>query len=210
VDTSSTSASLAADATFVANLASCTSTTAQLLSGYVRFANGSPTVAEAESPSGGTLNLRVELDLTSSGHPSPETSCFDDSTNDATDAAARREVVYNCLIFSNTARTWSGRLRIESRDFSNGDEWDITSTPGTSNYKVCRYTPLSTDTGSRNIDHPLDYTTTGSLPGAGLTNQNFLVISASYNCPTETPAANDPFNSNTMLHQDGGATYDNP
>ncbi len=209
VDTSSTNASLAADANFIANLSGCTSVTAQVLSGYIRFAAGDPTVAEAESPNGGTLNLSVRLTLTSSGHPWPETSCYDDSTDDPTTAAARREVVYNCLVFSNTARTWAGRLRIVPRAFQSSSAWTIAAS-GATNFKVCRYTPLDSDTGSRNIDQPLDYTAAGSLPGAGLTNQNYLVIGADFSCPTETPTAGDPFNSNTRLHQNGVSPYTNP
>ncbi|MDP2008239.1 MAG: hypothetical protein Q8K45_21415 [Rubrivivax sp.] len=210
VDAASTNESLAASLT-TSDLAACTSVTAQLLSGYVRFANGNPTAAEAESPTGGTLNLNVALHLTSTGHPSPQTTCFDDATNNNVTAGDRREVVYNCLIYSNTARTWSGRLVIEPRDFLNGFEWDIANSAGTSNYKVCRYTPLSTDVDpeDRNVNHPLTYTTTGSAAGAGLTNQNYLVIAAEYTCPTETSTDGDLFNANTLLHQNGTATYFN-
>ncbi len=145
VDTSSTSASLAADTTFIANLSGCTSATAQLLSGYIRFAAGDPTVTETESPNGGTLNLSIVLTLTSSGHPTTATSCFDDSTDDATTAAGRREVVYNCLIFSNTDRTWVDLLHIAPMRLLSSSVWTSSRTvPSTTRCAAthrCRPTP---------------------------------------------------------------------
>jgi hypothetical protein len=191
-----------------ADVAGCSNNTAaQLISGFVRFANGVPTVAEAELPSGGTLNLDVVLSLTSL-YPSPPV-CFDDSVDDAGVAATRRAVSYYCLMYSNAAGTFAGRARIRPLGFGVAAPWTIADV-GAGNYKVCRYTPLDADAGPRNIDHPLDYTAAGSRPKASLTNQNFLVIAAVDNCPTEVPAAGDYFNSNTRLHQNGSATYDNP
>lgn len=190
-----------------------TATTAQLVSGYVRFAGGDPSAnnnAEAESPSGNVLNLSMDFDLTSSGHPSPESECYDDAPRTTADAVARTDsqVAYYCIVYSNTAGTFAGRLRIAPRRLdSAGSPWPI-DISGASNYKVCRYTPPEAST--RNIDHPLDYTSAGSPPFTGLTNQNFLVIGAVFSCPTEARTTGDLFNSNTALHQDGSSTYSNP
>lgn len=241
VDQASTTQSLTAE-----DVADCSNnTTAQLVSGFVRFAAGEPTVdmaegeteaeakaraktkaeakakTEAEEPHGGTLNLDMVLTLTTAHPQAPD--CFDDATRNAATAATRREVSYYCLVYSNDARTWAGRTRIAPRAFEDGAPWVIADT-GAGNFKVCRYTPLVQDAGERNIDHPLDYTAAGSAPGAGLTNQNFLVmvaavgikdkegnlVYAAVDCPTEVPPEGDLFNSNTRPHQTGIAPYDNP
>lgn len=183
--------------------------TAQLLSGYVRFAGGDPSAGtEAEEPTGRTQNLDVVLSLSTTDHPSPPV-CFDDATAIDSEAAARREVAYYCLVYKNVSGTWAGRARLRPLATDVAAAWTIADT-GPTNFKVCRYTPLNTDTGTHNIDHPLDYTAAGSAAGAGLVNQNFLVIGASFNCPTETPVADDPFNANTRLHQNGISPYTNP
>jgi Tfp pilus assembly protein PilV len=200
------------DSLLTTDLTVCASLTAQLLSGYVRFASilGQPNAAESETPTGTSLNLDIDLQLTSSGHPAPGVACFDDATDDAAQAALRGVVNYFCAILSNDQFRWSGRSRIRPQDFSNTSSWSIAAVAGLNVYKVCRYTPLSTDVGTKNIDHPLDYTTAGSAAKSSLANQNFLVISAAHTCPTDAPAAGDFVNSNTMRHQDGTATYSNP
>jgi len=225
VDEASTTQSLTAE-----DVANCSqNTTAQLVGGFVRFAAGEPgpidpppappRPTEAEEPTGGTLNLDVVLTLTTAHPQAPD--CFDDATSDAATAATRREVSYYCLVYSNEARTWAGRTRIAPRGFENGAPWVIAA--AAANYKVCRYTRLAhdalvLDAGERNVDHPLDYIAAGSAAGDGLTNQNFLVIAAAFDCPTEVLDPPDPdaqeadllFNSNTRLHQSGVAPYTNP
>lgn len=188
-----------------------TATTGQLVSGHVRFASGDPSAnTQAELPTGAVLNLSMDFDLTSSGHPSPEAECFDDAPRTTSEATARADsqVVYYCIVYSNTDGTFAGRTRVDPRrlDFA-GSPWTIADS-GAGNYKVCRYTPPETST--RNVDHPLDYTTAGSAPFTGLLNQNFLVIDAAYSCPAEARTTGDLFNANTALHQDGSFTYDNP
>ena len=195
-----------------ADVAACSNnTTAQLVSGYVRFASTAvqPLAAESEAPSASVLNLDVVLALTSAGHPAPGATCFDDSTSDAALAAGRQVVTYFCAVFSNIGFTWSGRTRVAPLALGAGVPWVIAAA-GAANYKVCRYTTLAGDAGTKNADHPLDYTEAGSKPKASLPNQNFLVISATHTCPTDVAAAGDFVNSNTRLHQDGSATYNNP
>ena len=193
------------------DVAGCSNnTTAQLVSGFVRFANTTvqPTPAEAELPSGTTLNLDIVLSLTSTGHPAPGAVCFDDSSSDAGVASGRQTVVYFCAVTSSPSYTWAGRTRIAPRAFNAGVPWGIAA--GVGNYTVCRYTPFPEHVLSKNSDHPLDYTANGSPPKSSLTNQNFLVISAAHSCPTETPAPGDFVNANTLVHQNGSATYSNP
>ena len=189
-------------------VSSASATSAQLLSGYVRFANGDPSEGtEAEDPTGSSLNLDIALALTSS-HPATQ-ACVDDASSNAVEAGARREVTYYCLIYSNDAGTWAGRARVSPQAFSVGSPWVIASS-GSTAFKVCRYTPLAADSGTRNVDHPLDYTEAGSSRGTGLANQNFLVISAGFGCPTESVTTGDLLNANTRLHQDGVSPYTNP
>ncbi len=206
-----------------------TSRTAQLLSGNVNFANPlvQPDEAEAEAPTGLPLNLNMQLTLTSDGHPEPGVNCFDDSPEvEATiisgaEATRARPVTYFCAIYTNSTRSWSGRLRVMPQAFTTTGAvaWSIGT--GTADRQVCRYTTLPNDgnngsdgtASSRNSAHPLDYTRRGSAPGAPLSNQNFLVIQGSDTCPLDTdwqadlPPANDPVNSSTRVHQNGVAPY---
>lgn len=203
----STTASLVA-----ADVATCSAnTTAQLVSGYLRFASTAlqPTAAEAEAPTFSVLNLNMVLVLTSVGHPAPGSSCFDDSTSDAAVSAGREIVSYFCAVYSNADFTWAGRTRVAPLAMGAGVPWVIAAT-GAANYKVCRYTTMAGDVGISNAHHPLDYTAAGSKPKASLTNQNFLVISAAHICPADVASAGDFVNSNTRLHQDSSATYNNP
>lgn len=186
----------------LADVAACSNNTqAQLLRGYVRFAATAtaPSAAEAESPLGAPRDLDITLTLTSTlVHPSAPV-CFDDASGVAAAGIPGSAVSYFCAIYSNAAGKWSGRSRIVPIG------WVIGTATG--QFKVCRYTPSTTDTAARNADHPLDYTESGSSAYASLNDQNFLVISAAHTCPTDTPG--DAVNSNTRLHQDGSATYSN-
>lgn len=195
------------------SLGSCDSSrTAQLVSGYVNFANPQlqPDEAEAEAPTGLPLNLAMEITLTSPNHPSPGSTCFDDSPDTPTSTA--RPVTYFCAVYSSPSRTWAGRLRVVPLAF--GTDTDAGSQPWTlgnasEDRKVCRYTVLGNDgdSSSKNSAHPLDYTAQGSPPGAGLRDQNFLVIHGSHFCPADALSSTDAVNSNTRLHQNGVHPY---
>jgi len=165
-----------------------------LLSGFVRFASTAapPDAAESEQPTASVLNLDIVL---------AGASCFDDAPDDAATAAARSAVAYHCAI---AGTVWSGRSRVRPLGFGAGPAWAIAAS-GAGSFKVCRHTPLAGDSGP-NASHALDYANVD----AALIHQNFLVISAEHSCPTETPAADDPFNGNTRLHQNGVSPYDNP
>lgn len=188
----STTASLTA-----ADVAACSANQTPpipVLSGFVRFAfSVAPDATVSEAPPDSVLNLDMVL---------AGANCFDDAPDDAATAGTRSAVAYYCAA---STPPWSGRSRVRPLGFGAGAPWAITAS-GASNYKVCRYTPLPGDAGPPNSSHPLDYANVSE----SLIHQNFLVISAAHDCPAETPVANDYFNSNTRLHQDGTPTYDNP
>ncbi len=184
------------------SLVSCTDTQAALLSGHVRFATGSPmNAALAENPNATALNLDIALTLSSSGHPDPAYVCFDDAPTTATAAALVTTVTYRCAVQVNSEGVWSGKSIIVPRAFSDaGSEWEIDDR-GERDRKICRYTTLAGSTGA-NIAHPLNYV--GVKATEPLPHQNFLVIPANRNCPSDVaanPAAGDFVNSNTRLHQ---------
>ncbi len=189
-----------------ADVAACSANTrAQLLRGYVQFAALAiaPNAAQAETPTGLPRDLDISLALTSvPAHPAPP-ACFDDAEAVAFAAVPGSAVSYYCAIFSNANGLWSGRSRVVPSG------WTVGTAAG--EYKICRYTPLAADNpaNAKNVDHPLDYTEPGSAAYASLAGQNFLVISAAHDCPSDVAAAGDFLNSNTRLHQDGSVAHPN-
>lgn len=178
-----------------ADLAGCSgNASAQLLAGFVRFDDGAlaPDAAAAAQPAGSALNLGLVL---------AGASCFDDAPDAAAAAAARTEVAYFCAV---PGPVWSGRSRVLPLGFGGGPAWTVGSGAGA--HKVCRYTPLDGDSGGPASSHPLDYAGVDTP----LTHQNFLVIAATHDCPTATPAVGDAEHAHTRLHQDGSPAYDNP
>jgi Tfp pilus assembly protein PilV len=199
-----------------ADIASCAdNTTAQLLSGFVRFATRpvQPSAAEAENPTSSALNLGVDLALTSLGHPSPDHVCLADAPLDSVVAEPVTAVRYYCAVFSNDALVWSGTSTLQPRGFSDNANlpWVIAADAADAaltRYRVCRYTPAASDADViPNFQHPRSYRNVKAREP--LTNQNFLVIRAGdgtvpFACPTDAPAnpsAGDFVNSNTLVHQ---------
>jgi Tfp pilus assembly protein PilV len=191
------------------DIQSCSSnTTAQLLGGFVRFQRSTTgsdlRAADVENPMGPALRSRVQVQLSSSGHPQTPL-CFDDATEFSVAGGALPFATYYCVVFSNSELAWSGTSSIVPEDVNSdaSHPWVIAEDNGTdtNRYRVCRYTPAAGDAASiSNQDHPRNY---ASVSG-NLTNQNFVVISASKHCPTDVPAnpaAGDLFNSNTLQHQ---------
>lgn len=193
----------------------CTDTWRWLLSGYVAFATGTtpPTSGEAEAP---TDDLPVGVDLSMrvavlEPQFMPDEIC---AVGTVTGQARR---VYYCAIpteFTLTDRYWSGRVVFGALPLSS----TVSDTTAT-NYKVCRYTPASSNVvptppdtlptiptgqsvGDYNSRHPyIYYRVNGPLQ-----NKNFLVISAgdgstSFGCPAENTAPTSPIESNTWPHQ---------
>jgi Tfp pilus assembly protein PilV len=200
------------------DVASCSdNTTAQLLSGFVRFhsADAQPTAADAEQPLGLARRLDVTLLLTSSGHPQ-DPDCYDDAPESTSEAAGSTFVSYYCAVYSNPTRTWAGYSTIVALPFVDEPTsvWSIPTPqfPAGSTHQLCRYTPAASDTQVvPNWQHPKLYRVeyldpaTQQLPiqMPPLPNQNFLVVDAAFTCPTDVPAdpaAGDYVNSNTLPH----------
>ncbi|MDN3920556.1 type IV pilus modification PilV family protein [Roseateles violae] len=171
-----------------------------LLSGHVRFSFGD--TPSAEQPASYALpNFDMEI-VQADAPPTPASGpaparpdapsyqCFDNAPVDA--AFLQASVAYYCIVFPNTDATpnWSGKLNISGIPLT-----------GELRYKICRYSAdYDGDTLITNLEHPLNYYgVTGALP-----RQNFLVISASANCPDGhrvDPAAGLFSDTKTVLHQ---------
>ena len=197
-----------------ADVSSCIdNASGQLLSGFVRFSTGDlqPTAANAENPASTALNLSIALALTSTGHPTPSHACYAAAPTSQTLAALSLQVPYYCVVFSNSNGVWSGRSSIVPQAFSDAPEspWliaDDAADARLDRYRVCRYTPATSDAEAvPNRDHPRTYVDVRTP----LLNQNFLVIGAGngtqpFTCPTDVPvdpAAGNLVNSNTLVHQ---------
>jgi type II secretory pathway pseudopilin PulG len=205
-----------------ADIASCSDNTlAHLVSGYVRFHDGStqPTAADARAPTGHARNLDMDLFVDSVPAPPGPTVCFDDAPETPGQAALQTAVAYYCLVPARTtpvrlARTWSGYLTIKPLAFTDETTWTIptVTSPSVSSHLLCRYTPAANDSVIvSNPLHPRLYrvefadplTQLVPIPMPPLPNQNFLVIEAGLNCPTDTPpdpATGHFVNGNTLLH----------
>lgn len=201
-----------------AHIAGCKDNTqAHLISGYVRFSTGEapPTAADAERPVSPPRNLDMDLALTGSR----TATCFDDAPETATAAATMTAVSYFCAIAADATLTWEGYSTILPLPYLEPADsaWAIptrTVPSGASiTHRLCRYTPATSDAQVvPNKDHPWVYRTEYADPPRNrqplrmgpLTNQNFLVILAAYDCPSDVPAnpgAGDYVNSNTLLHR---------
>ena len=192
------------------DVASCANTmVGQLLSGYVRFqpkANGGDlTAADVEDPPGPALNLRTLLSLTSTGHPQGPV-CFDDANSVSVSGGNLPFASYFCVIYSNSAGTWSGISTVEARNSFFSTDWVISDTQSWLSgspdaYRICRYTTASSDSDSiPNEQHPRNY---ADVSG-NLVNQNFVAVRAMKHCPTDVPAnpaTGDLVDSNTLQHQ---------
>jgi hypothetical protein len=171
----------------------CTPASALLLQGYVRFATGSapPTAADAELPPSPAVPINVVVNTT---FPTAAAiDCFEE--------AFPSYVTYYCAIpvaqTEPSSGRWSGTSLLDHPSIA------LTSSDfAASHYRVCRYTPATSDTTTPptpNGDHPRSYT----LVDRPLINQNFLVISAgngstAFACPGDGPG---PTNTGTLLHQ---------
>ena len=176
-----TSALTAADAATCRN-----NTSAYLLSGFVRFSyTGAP---NPDLPGDKALPLHANLELTSTGHPTPP-QCFDDASDSV--LSARKYVSFYCIVYPNNAAkpSWSGQLTIALADAKEK--------------QICRYSAdYDGDSRISNIEHPLSY----EQVNGSLTQQNFLVI-GKQSCPaghTVNLAAGRFAHTATVRHQPDG------
>jgi hypothetical protein len=176
------------------NLAgNCTVARAQLLSGYVNFADSSAlaTATEAMAPTGEARSVQVWVRKT---YPvdelvAPGSGCFTGGPNHS-----RSFVPYYCAVPVSSLTTdppiWSGYSYID----------ETGNTGSLHGLSVCRYTRYRDDRlvngnpSIQNIEHPRAYYRVGQA----LSNQNFLVVrrvndpdSSGLNCPDGTPLPAD-------------------
>ncbi len=182
-------------------ITSCSPNTALIVRGFVRFAyNTTPTAAVAENPGASVLNLDMAITLTSSGNPAPGAQCFDDAPSSSIVGAGSTVVSYYCVVYTNSSGQWSGISSVVPLGQDGAPPWVIAAA-GAGAYKVCRYTAANSDAAANSL-HPRDYSNVTSADL--LINQNFLVIAANDNCPSDVaadPANGDFVNSNTRQHQ---------
>ena len=198
----------------------------RLLAGIVKFdlrnPLPNPTASASESPAGPALPLHKSQPLSFStsgvspvGQSNP-TECL--ASSPVTLDVMRLETAYYCLVFTTLAQApdvtgWGGKLNVNlAGAYSGGTA--LPSGTTTNDYRICRYTTANTDF-TLNANHPKSYcmetngTATIDVPCTGnkvtrnLIKQDFLVIVASQNCPTDVapnPSAGDLVNSNTLPH----------
>ncbi len=151
------------------------------------------------------------------------TACFTTAPTSAVAANMQTSASYYCAITTGGLRRlggfpvpdsggWGGQVNLSPAGYSDGGGVAWTVDTGRANYKVCRYTTAAT-AYTANTDHPAFYCRTTAAPKCdpvndlirtSLTNQNFLVISGSKSCPTDTalsPGGSDLVNSNTLQQQ---------
>jgi type IV pilus modification protein PilV len=149
--------------------------------------------ADVGTTSGGRVELIQQLTL---AEDEPAPPAYNDNQNNRVSTF----VAYTCVVTPSTTgtpREWWGRLDLVPETDPAREEWS------TSSHRVCRYTADYNLNGLSNSDHPRYYRqVTGTLD-----NQNFVVIPAAANCPTDTPPtytgnqAGNYNNTNTAAHQ---------
>ena len=156
-------ATLATAALTSADLTNCDMTIGLLLSGTVRFAQGSP------------LPFEIALALAGSSYPqAPQCTTTPIESGDP-------RALYHCVVYPAASGTSAGRWSGEATIVPIG--WRIGLT--TDDRRVCRFSSDLDGSGAidRNVEHPADYTGVDSA----LAQQNFLVIAGTDSCPTAPP-----------------------
>jgi hypothetical protein len=170
----------------LAQLTNCTSISAQLLSGSVRFSQASP--PDAARGNDAPLAFNVVLGINGGaggGAVAPECSVEAVQTE-----AGERFASYHCLVQPLASGRWSGRSTIAPIDWTIGNS--------TNDRKICRYS--SDLDGSGAIDSNEEHPATYSGVAHTLANQNFLVIKGGETCPAGS--GSDAFvSTGTALHQ---------
>jgi Tfp pilus assembly protein PilV len=166
------------------DLTACAATTAQLLSGSVRFSQASP--PDAARANDVPLALNIALALTGGTYAAtPECSSEAVQTE-----AGDRYVAYHCVVVPLASGRWSGRSTVVPSGWTLG--------AGADARRVCRYSVDLDGSGAidSNEEHPAAY----SAVDHSLANQSFLVIKGSETCPSG--ASTDVFvNRATAAHQ---------
>jgi hypothetical protein len=163
----------------LANIVGCSTVPAQLLQGYVNFADASAlaSAAQALSPSGTAFTVQVRLKRTA-----PSALTVDENNGCFTSRRDEHKsyVSYYCAVPTDAGAPWSGYSIVTAAS--------LPVVPVVGGLSTCRYTTLRQDTPAPpNAQHPRAYS---SVSGP-LSNQNFLVVrvvaNAASDCPTGTP-----------------------
>ncbi len=187
-----------------ADLGTCETLRATLLSGVVRFSDAVPpdpslandvpaalsvTLALTGSATGATSSCAAEARKTvnyslaglnrTEGLPLSATAASMGA--DGWRETGERYLAYHCAITpAATSSSWSGRATLVPAGWTIGN--------GPDDRRVCRYAPDLDRSGAvdNNVEHPDTYTAVA----ASLTNQNFLVIKGSQSCPPRPSSPN--------------------
>ncbi|HKW85359.1 MAG TPA: hypothetical protein VJN68_16545 [Burkholderiaceae bacterium] len=147
----------------LADLTNCDTTPGLLLSGTVRFAQGT------------LLPFGIALVLDNGSYPQAPLCTV------AAIEVGDRRAVYHCIVYpsasSTSAGRWSGAARIVPTGWSIG--------LASADRRVCRFSSDLDGSGAidRNIEHPAAYVGVDTA----LAQQNFLVIAATDSCPAAAP-----------------------
>ena len=149
------------------DLTRCAASTAQLLSGSVRFSQASP--PDPARGNDAPLAFSIALALTGGTYASPP-ECSSEAVQTA---AGERYVAYHCVVVPLASGRWSGRSTLVPSGWTLG--------LGADKRKVCRYSADLDGSGAidSNEEHPAAYDGVDH----SLANQNFLVIQGSETCP---------------------------
>ncbi|MEO6410166.1 MAG: hypothetical protein ABIO45_15635 [Burkholderiaceae bacterium] len=202
-----------------ADLVGCTTVSALLLSGSVRFSAAAP--PDAANANEAPLPLAIAL-ATSGGSYASAPQCTSEAQKtvgvdvggrrrlldvsiDATAASlgfaswqetGARFVAYHCVVYPLASGRWSGRATIVASGWTIG--------AAATDWRVCRFSADLDGSGAvdANIEHPGDYSNVGSA----LANQNFLVVKGDQACPAGVassfaPGATAFAPTGTVVHQ---------
>ncbi len=197
-----------------ADLIGCTSTSALLLSGSVRFSAAAPPdpanandaplpLAVALATSGGSYAVAPQCTSEALKTVSIDTGAgrrLRDVALDATPASlglaawqdtGARFVAYHCVVTPLASGRWSGRTTLVASGWAIG--------AAATEWRVCRYSADLDGSGAvdANVEHPSEY---GNVSTA-LANQNFLVVRGDQACPADGAMSAATVNLNTVPHQ---------
>lgn len=189
--------------TTAGTVTTCSAANLALVSGFVSFDLGrrQPTAQDAEQPASPSPNdVAVRANWTSPT-ATGTVNCYNDRQS--------LYVAYYCAIPLYTGDLpfyWSGIIKLRE-DLPQFRVADNASDDHDDRYRVCRYTPATSDSETVPPSaHPRTYTRVTT----SLANQNFLVIRAGnghdpFTCPGDDTST-DYVNGNTLVHQPAPAS----
>ena len=159
------------------NIVNCTGR-AQLLQGYVNFANtaAQATAAEAVSPTGAAFAVAVKVMRTL---PTALTVATGSGCFTTVPVVGQPNVAYYCAVPVSVIPAdppiWSGYAIVTAAT--------LPVAPVVGDLSTCRYTTQRNDSAIANVKHPRAY----SAVGTALTQQNFLIVKVVANNASDCP-----------------------